>query len=567
MAYNPAWWNDMIVYQIYPMSFQDANGDGIGDIRGIIQRLDYIQSLGVNMIWLNPIFKSPKVDNGYDVADYRDIDPQFGTLQDAEELLHEAHRRGIRVMFDLVLNHTSDQHPWFQEAIKGNDNPYRDYYLWADGRDGGEKPPNNWQGFFGTSAWKREPYNGQYYMHLFAESMPDLNWENPKVREEMRDIAYFWLEKGVDGFRLDAFIHMAKKEGYPALDLPEGEMGLAEQYYANLPQVKDYLEWFITSVRERFPETYFVGEASSATPELASQYVNKDNTACNSIISFRYFPMDESMKDSRLYGGLQKSRLRIGDFKKTMQRWQEAMPDSILPTLYWNNHDMARVVTRIGDDGQHRENSAKMLAALMYLQRGIPFIMNGEELGMKNLEITQIKDFRAPEAHAFYSKARSLGYDEEWILDQLQQTAKDASRGAMQWDDTEYAGFSTVKPWSGVNIEPHYTVKAEIQNSYSVLNFYKKMLDLKRMYLFIEGDFRLLDTQDEFYVYERNWKGEQAMVVCNMTPDWREFQLPEMEREGYRQMILSNFNVRYENNVVRMGAYGVAVIRTEWDAD
>lgn len=565
MMTTPEWWNDMIVYQIYPMSFQDSNGDGMGEIRGIIKRLDYIQSLGVNMIWLNPVFQSPKVDNGYDISDYREIDPLFGTMKDAEELIHEAHRRGIRVMFDLVLNHTSDQHPWFQEAIKSKDNPYRDYYLWADGKEGGEKPPNNWQGFFGNSVWKKEPYHDQYYFHLFAESMPDLNWENPGVREEMLDIALFWLEKGIDGFRLDAFIHMAKEAGYPDLELPEGEIGLAEQYYANLPKVKEYLEWLITSVRNVYPEAYFVGEATSATAKQASHYVNKENTACNTIISFRYFTMDETMKDSRLDGNLQQSRLRIPDFKERMIEWQGALADAGGPSLYWNNHDMGRVLSRIGDDVVHRSNSAKMLAALMYLQKGIPFIYNGEEIGMKNLEIHAIKDFRAPEAHAFFSKARALGYDEGWILDQLQHMAKDAGRGVMQWDDSEYAGFSTVKPWSGVNIEPEYTVKAEVRNSYSVLNFYKKMLDLKRTDLFIHGDFHIVESQDEFYAYERVWGDQQAFVVCNMTPDWREFHLPAMEEKGYRSLVLSNENVRYENNILRLGAYGAAVVQTEWE--
>ncbi|WP_373786253.1 alpha-glucosidase, partial [Jeotgalibaca porci] len=409
------WWHKTILYQVYPMSFQDTNHDGIGDIPGITRRLDYIQSLGVNMLWINPIFASPKVDNGYDVSDYMQIDPQFGTMKDVEELIHEAHARGIKIIFDMILNHTSDQHPWFQEALKGPDNKYRNYYIWRDGKEEGAKAPNNWEGFFGTSVWEKGPRDDdQYYFHLFAKEMPDLNWENPDVRRDLTDIALFWLDKGIDGFRLDAFIHIVKEAGYPDLDLPEGEIALAEQYYANLPMVNQYMRIYTTTLREHFPDIYMLGEAASADVELARSYCDPNQGGCNSVITFRYFTMDEESKDPRLNGNMQATNLLYQPFKENMDQWQHAMNDVGGPTLYWSNHDMARTVSRIGNDHLYRDNSAKMLATLMYLQKGIPVIYNGEEIGMKNLFIDAIEDFDSPEAQKFYEKALDLGYTREW---------------------------------------------------------------------------------------------------------------------------------------------------------
>ena len=369
------WWHKTILYQVYPMSFQDTNHDGIGDIPGITRRLDYIQSLGVNMLWINPIFASPKVDNGYDVSDYMQIDPQFGTMRDVEELIQEAHARGIKIIFDMILNHTSDQHPWFQEALKGPDNKYRNYYIWRDGKEEGAKAPNNWEGFFGTSVWEQGPRDDdQYYFHLFAKEMPDLNWENPDVRRDLTDIALFWLDKGIDGFRLDAFIHIVKEPGYPDLDLPEGEIALAEQYYANLPMVNQYMQIYTTTLREHFPDIYMLGEAASADVELARSYCDPNQGGCNSVITFRYFTMDEESKDPRLNGNMQATNLLYQPFKENMDQWQHAMNDVGGPTLYWSNHDMARTVSRIGNDHVYRDNSAKMLATLMSLQKGIPVI-------------------------------------------------------------------------------------------------------------------------------------------------------------------------------------------------
>ena len=561
------WWHGLIVYQVYPMSFQDSNGDGIGDIRGVINRLDYIQNLGVNMIWLNPIFKSPKVDNGYDISDFLEIDPIFGTMAEVEELILEAHKRGIKVIFDFVMNHTSEQHPWFQEALKGKDNPYRDYYIWADGKNGGQDLPNNWESFFTGTVWEKEPSGDQYYFHLFAKEMPDLNWANPEVRRAMVDIAFFWLDKGVDGFRLDAFIHLQKEEGFPDVEgLDEGEIGLAENYYANLPKINEYMKFFTSTLRERYPDTFIVGEAASATVELARSYTDPVLGGCDTVITFRYFTMDEKSKDPRLSSNMQKTKLLYGAFKKNLQEWQKVMADVGGPTLYWNNHDMARVVSRIGDDSKHRDNSAKMLAALMYLQKGIPFILNGEELGMKNLFLNDIKDFKSPEAKTFYKDALALGYSEEAVLYNLRESSKDASRGAMQWNQSAFAGFSTVAPWSGVNVEAGYNVAAEEADPDSILHFYRKVLDLKKTDLFVEGDYHLWNTHDDFYVYERVMDKQVGLVICNATDQPKEFVLHQLEPHGYRQILLQNEGNRLEGETLHLGPYGVAVFQTVYNS-
>ncbi|HJA90117.1 MAG TPA: alpha-glucosidase [Candidatus Jeotgalibaca merdavium] len=564
MEHQP-WWHETILYQIYPMSFQDSNADGVGDIPGIIKRLDYIQSLGVNMIWLNPIFASPKVDNGYDVSNYMAIDPQFGTMADVEQLIHEAHIRGIKVIFDLILNHTSDQHPWFQEAIKGRDNPYRDYYIWHDGKNNGQEPPNNWEGFFRGSVWEKEPSDDQYYFHLFAKEMPDLNWENPDVHRALEDICFFWLDKGIDGFRVDAFIHIQKEDGFPDLDLPKGEIAIAEQYYANLPKVNTYMKIFTSRLRERFPDIFIVGEAASADVHLARTYSDPNEGGCNSVITFRYFPVDEESKDWRLNGNMQRAPLLFDRFKETMNEWQEEMSDIGGPTLYWNNHDMARVVSRVGDDHIYRDNSAKMLATLMYLQKGIPVIYNGEEIGMKNLYIDNIEDFNSPEADDFYKKALEYGYTREWVLHNMRETSKDAGRGAMQWNDSEFAGFSEVKPWSGVNIEPSYTVKSQTSNPTSILVHYKKVLDLKRTELFIYGDYRLIETSPELYVYEREYHNKLATVICNVTDQPQLYPLSEEGENDYRRVILENEGVRIIKNHAKLSPYGAVVLLTDFE--
>ena len=553
------WWKNAVVYQIYPKSFQDTNDDGFGDLKGILKRMDYIRSIGVNMIWLNPVFDSPQIDNGYDVANYYAIDDSFGTMADMEKLIGEAHKRGIKVMMDFVLNHTSDQHPWFQEALKGPDNLYRDYYIWHKAVQE-RSVPNNWGSFFGGSVWEKEPSSDSFYFHLFAKEMPDLNWENPEVRLAMADCAEFWLDKGIDALRLDAFIHVDKEAGFPDVDTAnKNEIVLAENYYANLPKVIDYMKEFSQRIRKNHPNVFLVGEAASASIDLAKQYTDPINDVCDSVITFRYFPETEQLKDERLPLNLQHGKLDLKKFKQIMAEWQKELASIGGPVLYWNNHDMARAVSRFGDDEQHRDNSSKMLATLMYLQKGIPFLLNGEEIGMKNLTIETIENFSLPGADLFYQTALDLGHSKEFALEHLNARSKDVSRGVMQWDNSKFAGFSAHAPWSGVNREEKYNVMDQETDANSILNYYRTVLELKQEPVFIEGAFQLLETSLETYCYERSWGSAKALVCCNMSGKTQVVSIKELIKEPYT-IKLTNEGNSLQEGIVTLSPYGAMVI-------
>ncbi|WP_035052482.1 alpha-glucosidase [Carnobacterium pleistocenium] len=553
------WFEKAVVYQVYPKSFQDTDDDGIGDLKGILKRMDYIQSLGVNMIWLNPVFVSPQVDNGYDVANYYAIDDLFGTMADMEKLIEEAHKRGIKVMLDFVLNHTSDQHPWFQEALKGPENRYRDYYIWHEAVHG-QSIPNNWGSFFGGSVWEKESRSDSFYFHLFAKEMPDLNWENPEVRLAMADSAEFWLDKGIDALRLDAFIHVAKEGGFPDVSpANKGEIVLAENYYANLPKVIDYMNEFNQRVRKNHPTVFLVGEAASASVELAKKYTDPINKVCDSVITFRYFPETEELKDKRLPLNRQHGKLDLKKFKLTMAEWQKELAEVGGPVLYWNNHDMARAVSRFGDDEHHRDNSSKMLATLMYLQKGIPFLLNGEEIGMKNLTIKAIENFSLPGADLFYQMALDLGHSKEFALEHLNARSKDVSRGVMQWDDTKYAGFSAHLPWSGVNREEKYNVLDQETDVTSVLHYYRAVLKLKKEPLFIKGALQLMATSLETYCYERHWEAAKALVCCNLSEKTQVVSIKGWINQPYT-VALTNQGNTLQKETVTLSPYGAMVI-------
>lgn len=552
------WWQQAIVYQVYPGSFQDTGKNGIGDLRGVINRLKYIQSLGVNVIWLNPIFQSPNVDNGYDISNYYEIDPIFGTMEEAEILIEEAHKLGLKVIFDLVLNHTSDQHPWFKEALKGRDNPYRDYYIWNDPKPNGQLP-NNWASFFGGSVWEKEISGDQYYFHLFAKEMPDLNWENEKVKQEMVRISEYWMDKGVDGFRLDAFIHLDKAEGFPDMEAADGEIVMAEKYYANLENVTDYVADVARILRKKKPDIFIMGEAASADVEMARNYSDPKNEACDTVISFRFFPLDETQKDTRLPFDMQSETLDIPAFKKTMAEFQAGLDDIGGPTLFWNNHDMARMVSRFGDVEKNRDNSSKMLATLMYLQKGIPVLLNGEEIGMRNLERDSIERFKKPKEIFFIDKARELGYSEEFILHQLNAKSINASRGVMQWDTSDYAGFSSVPPWSGVNVEPKYTVEMQDEDKSSILNYYRQLLKYKKTPLFTKGTFELLETSHHLYVYERQFGNLTALICCNFTNNEEVYLEPRLPKIDYKVLIQNEYN-QIDGEKILLGSHGAVVI-------
>ncbi|TGA97118.1 alpha-glucosidase [Sporolactobacillus shoreae] len=519
------WWHQAIVYQIYPKSFKDTNSDGEGDIQGIIEKLDYLQSLGVNVLWLNPVFKSPQVDNGYDVSDYYSIDPRFGNMRTIEKLISEAKKRGLRIILDLVLNHTSDQHHWFLEARKSRDNPFRNFYIWRDGQDG--KEPNNWASFFGGSAWSCDAVTGQYYFHLFDKRMPDLNWENPEVRKRIYAVAKFWRDKGIDGFRLDAVIHLAKDTRFSDFyRSDDADFVIAEPLYANLPRVHDFIHEFHRELKGDHPDFLLIGEAASADMALARTYSDPSRKECDCVISFRHLDTEIIHKDPRLPDGWQPEKLNFRTFKKTMQEWQRNLYGHGWMAIYWNNHDMPRLLSRFGTEGRYRVACAKMMATLMYLQWGMPFIFQGEEMGMINLKMPHIEDYAEPGLEAFKDQALKLGYSRNKILKMVQARSKNTSRGSMQWDDGKFGGFSDMRPWLGIN-EEYKTVNAAEQEKDpdSVLNYYKALFSLrKRETVFTEGSCELIDLKnDALYSYQRKHNGESAMVICNFTDLPRSF--------------------------------------------
>ncbi|GEQ33967.1 alpha-glucosidase [Marinilactibacillus psychrotolerans] len=553
--------SEEIIYQIYPKSFLDTNHDGIGDLNGVIQRLDYIKELGVTAIWLNPIFTSPHVDNGYDISDYYTVDPQYGNMTLVARLIDEAHKRGLKILFDLVLNHTSSKHYWFQEALKGPDNPYRDYYIWKEEEEK-EKLPNNWKSFFGGSVWEKESEIGAYYFHLFDKEMPDLNWQNEAVRKEMIKVAEFWLDKGIDGYRLDAFIHMEKAGGYPdARYADPGKLVSAEEFFANLPQVDDYLREFSARIRETYPNAYLLGEAASAVPERAVNYTFPKGKACDSIVSFKYFPMDEKKKDDRFPLESQEGKLNVTAFKQVMDEWQRKVGEVSEMTLYLNNHDMQRAVSRLGDPTEFREESAKTLAVVMYLQRGVPVMLNGEEIGMKNLELKRWENTRIERIHEVYATLLDRGISKEEARNYLSSISINASRGAMQWNDERFAGFSTVEPWSGVNQERMYNVAVQEVDPSSILTFYKRLIQVKKKALFTHGAYEMLVSKSPIMSYRRIYEDEQAIVLSNLSgePQKSEIDLPLFSDQD-AVLIVGEYS--YDEGAIMLSPYASLVIKT-----
>lgn len=550
------WYDKAIIYQIYPKSFQDSNGDGIGDLQGIIQRIPYLQQLGINAVWLNPIFVSPQIDNGYDVANYFAIEPTLGTMEDMEALIKAFHKAGIKLILDFVLNHTSDQHPWFLDAAKNPDSIYRDYYMFA-GHDG--QKPNNWGSFFGGSVWADDPAGtGASYFHLFDKRMPDLNWQNPEVRHAMGDIAEFWLAKGIDGLRLDAFIHVAKadlRQNYP---LAAGQQVpvVAEPFFANLPNVKTWLQPFSQRIKQQFPHAFLLGEAASANVNLAVTYTEKANQLMDSVITFRYFTEDESHLDPAISGQFQPKPLDVTAFKQTQVVWQQTLAAVSKPTLYWNNHDMARVATRYVTAGEAHDVQAKSLAMMMYLQRGIPIIYYGEELGMQNLQFSQIDQFNDQAATDFTQQAQVAGYSEADALHMLSQTHKLPARGGMQWDESAHAGFTTGTPWVDGAFDATINVETEQQNANSLLRFYQNLIALKKSPVFTEGDYYLLDTDDSSYVYQRHLDKQTMIVAVNLSATTSTITLPT----GHYRATLTAGQHEINDNQLTLSAYAGCVI-------
>ena len=489
------WWENAVVYQIYPKSFQDSNGDGYGDIRVIISRLDYLKDLGIDAVWISPMYCSPQDDNGYDISDYQDIDPMFGTMDDMEELIREAGKRGIKIIMDLVLNHTSDEHRWFLEAVKGKENPYHDYYVWRDGEEG--VYPNDMKSTFGGPAWEWVPELKQYYFHQFSVKQPDLNWENPKVRREIYDMILWWMDKGVGGFRLDVIDQIAK----------EPDLGITN----NGPRLHEFL-------RELSRETFqkgnliTVGEAWGATPEIAKKYSNPDGSEFSMVFQFEHMVMDQEEGKEKW----DLAPLPFVKLKKCMEKWQTELYEKGWNSLFWDNHDLPRIVSRWGDDGAYRVPSAKMLAAVLHGMQGTPYIYQGEELGMTNVRFDSIEEYRDIETLNMYYERLDAGYDKKDIMESIYAKSRDNARTPMQWSAQRNAGFTTGTPWLGLN--PNYSeinAEKEINDPDSVYQFYRRLIELRKTCpVFTDGKFELLLPEDEqIFAYTRTDQ-ETEMLVC-----------------------------------------------------
>lgn len=517
------WWKESVVYQIYPRSFKDSNGDGIGDLKGITEKLDYLKELGIDVIWLSPVYQSPNDDNGYDISDYCAIMEEFGTMEDFDDMLAAAHERGLKIVMDLVVNHTSDEHKWFVESRKSEDNPYRDYYIWRPGKDG--KEPNNWGSCFSGPAWQYDEETKMYYLHLFSKKQPDLNWDNEKVRNEVYDMMNWWLDKGVDGFRMDVISLISKDPAFP--DGAAGVNGYASfNEPANGPHVHEYLREMREKVLNR-ADTLTVGECSGVTLEEAKKYAGSDGKELNMVFQFEHMDVDAD--------GTNKwtdKKMDLRDLKAVMTKWQKGLEGIAWNSLFWENHDQPRSVSRFGDDREeYREVSAKMLATCLHMMQGTPYIYQGEELGMTNVPFQKVEDFRDLDSiNAYHELVEKGVFEKEEMIQFLRYKSRDNARTPFQWDDSENAGFTQGIPWIMVN--PNYkeiNAREQIGREDSVFSYYKELIRLRKEHdIVVYGSYELLLPEDkELYVYTRTLGEEQILVICNFSDRLRSLELPE----------------------------------------
>ncbi len=525
------WWKKAVVYQIYPRSFKDSTGSGVGDIRGIIEKLDYLRELGIDAIWLSPVCKSPQDDNGYDISDYQDIDPMFGTLSDMEELISEAKARNIGIIVDLVLNHSSDEHPWFKEARKSKDNPYHDYYIFKDGVEG--ELPNDMCSVFGGTAWEWVPELGQYFFHQFSPKQPDLNWENPKVRKEIYDMINWWIDKGVEGFRLDVIDQIAKE--------PDHHITI------NGPRLHDFLRELSMETFQR-ANLITVGEAWGADLERAKLYSNPDGSEFSMVFQFEHIGLDQEEGKEKW----DVIPLDLQKLKEVLAKWQKGLHNIGWNSLFWNNHDLPRIVSRWGNDKEYRVESAKMLATILHGMQGTPYIYQGEELGMTNSKFT-MEQYRDIETVNMIKDRRERGYSDESILASLYAKSRDNARTPMQWDDSLNAGFTTGTPWLDVN--PNYkeiNAKSQMEDPDSIFSYYKNLIALRKEYpVFVEGDFELVFPENnQLFSYTRTFEGKTLWVLCNFYGNEVSIEIPQ-ELKGEKKLLISNYQDVNSENVLR----------------
>ncbi|EAA1042710.1 alpha,alpha-phosphotrehalase [Salmonella enterica subsp. enterica] len=524
----PLWWQNGVIYQIYPKSFQDTTGSGTGDLRGVTQRLDYLQRLGVDAIWLTPFYISPQVDNGYDVANYTAIDPTYGTLDDFDELVAQAKARGIRIILDMVFNHTSTQHDWFREALN-KESPYRQFYIWRDGTP--DVCPNNWQSKFGGSAWRWHSQSEQYYLHLFAPEQADLNWENPAVRAELKKVCEFWADRGVDGLRLDVVNLIAKDQ-----DFPDDLTGDGRRFYTDGPRAHTFLREMNRDVFT--PRNLMtVGEMSSTTLENCQQYAALSGDELSMTFNFHHLKVD--------YPNGEKWTLAKPDYvalKALFRHWQQGMHNVAWNALFWCNHDQPRIVSRFGDEGEYRVPAAKMLAMALHGMQGTPYIYQGEEIGMTNPHFTRITDYRDVESHNMFAALRAAGRDPDELLAILASKSRDNSRTPMQWDHGKNAGFTQGEPW--ISLCDNYTevnVAAALRDENSVFYTYQKLIALRKTQpVLIWGDYQdLLPDSPSVWCYRRQWQGQALLVVANLSDQCQEWHPPHIK--GQWQALLHNY--------------------------
>ena len=551
------WWKESVVYQIYPRSFCDSNGDGIGDLNGITGKLDYLKELGIDVIWLSPVYKSPNDDNGYDISDYQAIMDEFGTMEDFDRMLATAHEKGIKIMMDLVVNHTSDEHKWFIESRKSTDNPYRDYYIWRPAKEDGSLP-NNWGSCFSGPAWEYDKTTDMYFLHLFSKKQPDLNWDNPAVRQDVFDMMNWWLKKGVDGFRMDVISLISKEPGLP--DKEPGINGYATfNVSANGPHVHEYLQEMRQKALNN-ADTITVGECSGVTLEEAKKYARSDEKELNMVFQFEHMDVDSDEKA----GKWTTRKMDLRDLKKILTRWQKGLQDIAWNSLYWENHDQPRSVSRFGNDSdEYREISAKMLATCIHMMQGTPYVYQGEELGMTNCPFNTLDNFRDLESiNAFHELTEQGKMTEEDMMAAISYKGRDNARTPMQWDDSAYAGFSTANPWIMVN--PNYTkinAKDQINREDSVFKYYQKLIKLRHeSELIVYGTYDLiLDDDKDIYAYIRTLGDEKLIVYCNFSENTREVELPEEFTNG--KVLISNYIDAKVNHKITLRPYEAIVIQ------
>ena len=527
------WWKEAVGYQIYPRSFKDSNGDGIGDLKGITSKLDYLNDLGINVIWICPMYKSPNDDNGYDISDYQDIMDDFGTMKDFDELLEEVHKRNMKLIIDLVVNHTSDEHPWFIESKSSKNNSKRDWYIWREGKNGLE--PNNWESIFKGSVWEYDKNTEEYFLHLFTKRQPDLNWECKGLREAVYNMINWWLDKGIDGFRVDAISHIKKEKGLLDMDNPKGSKYVESfDKHMNVEGIHKYLE----ELKERTFDKYdimTVGEANGVDAEEADLWVGEENGKFNMIFQFEHL---------HLWGAESENTFDVKNYKKVLTKWQKALDGNGWNALYIENHDIPRVISTWGNDKEHLRECATAFALMYFMQQGTPFIYQGQEIGMTNVKFDSIYDYNDVKGINIYKEKLAEGLTKEEALKHVWAVSRDNSRTPMQWDDSINSGFTEGKPW--INVNENYkdiNVKLQLKDENSILNFYKKMIKIRKEYkTLIYGSYDLiLDEDEKIYAYTRTMNNERFIVIVNLSQDEAKYNYDE--DLNYQGLLLSNYKV------------------------